>query len=196
MWNEIKRKLFHLAALIYLAGIIYLPRRAYLTTLLVALAVVYALERRRLARPGLNDWFFRHFGGLFRPAERGRISGATWMLAGVAATVALAPDPRIAAAALLYLILGDGVASIAGMTLGGPRWPGSPKSLSGSAACFAVCVAAGAAALTPAYGWGGVIMGALAATALEAGIVPGDDNLTVPVGSAVALMLSYGLMPW
>src|SRR5690349_14883170 len=87
MWSEIKRKLFHLTALIYVAGIIYLPRRAYVAVLAAALLVVGGVEAARLSRPAVNAWFQRWFGGLFREVERNRPTGVLWMLGGVLLTV-------------------------------------------------------------------------------------------------------------
>ena len=196
MWSEIKRKLFHLTALVYVVGIIYLPRRPYLLLIGSALLVVGGVEAARLRRPAVNAWFQRRFGGLFREEERGRPTGVLWMLAGVFLTAAVVAPIALAATALLYLILGDAVASVAGKTLGGPHWPRSPKRLSGSAACFLVCLVVGAATLRPAWGWHGVVIGAAAATFLEWGALPGNDNLTIPLGAGAALLLAYGIPPF
>ena len=195
VWTEIKRKFFHLAALIYVVGIIYLPRETYLCILVPALAFVVAVESLRLRRPSVNDWFLRRFGGLFRPEESQRFSGMPWLLAGVTATVALAAPVALTVSAVLYLILGDALASLVGIRFGGPHWPGTRKRLSGSLACFTICLFIGAVILRPEYGWHGVVIGALAATAFEAGLVPLDDNFTIPLGSALVLLLCYGIPP-
>ena len=196
MWPEIKRKLFHLTALIYVVGIIYLPRRTYLAILGAALAAVLVVETIRLHRPAVNAWFQRRFGGLMRPAEGGRMSGVVWMLGGVLVTVALVEPVAIGAAALLYVVLGDTLASLVGIRVGGAHWPRSRKRISGSVACFTTCMFIGAVILLPDYGWYGVVVGAVAATALEAGIFPLDDNFTIPVGSAIALLAANRLMPF
>jgi dolichol kinase len=196
MWSEIKRKLFHLTALIYVAGIIYLPRRAYVAVLAVALLVVGGVEAARLSRPSVNAWFQRWFGGLFREEERNRPTGVLWMLGGVLLTAVVVAPTALAATALLYLILGDGIASVAGKGLGGPRWPGSPKRLAGSLACLLVCLAVGALVLRPGWGWHGIVLGAAAATFLEWGPLPGNDNLTIPLGAGAALLLAYGIPPF
>lgn len=196
MWSEIKRKLFHLTALVYVAGIIYLPRRPYLLLIGSALVLVGGVEAARLRRPAVNAWFQRRFGGLFREEERRRPTGVVWMLGGVLLTAVVVGPALLAAAALLYLILGDSVASLAGKGLGGPHWPGSRKRLTGSAACFLVCLGVGAVLLRPAYGWRGVLIGAGAATLLEWGVLPGNDNLAIPVGAGLALLLAYGIPPF
>lgn len=188
MWREIKRKFFHLSALIYVVGIIYLPRRTYLCILAAAFVLVLVVEVARLKRPALNEWFQLRFGGLFRERERDRLSGVSWMLAGVLTTVAMAEPLPIAVAAILYLVLGDAVASLVGIRLGGPHWPGSDKRISGSLACFAVCLVIGAVILREPYGWAAVLVGALAATIFERGVVPVNDNFLIPTGSALTLL--------
>jgi dolichol kinase len=96
---------------------------------------------------------------------------------------------RVGATALLYLVLGDGVASLAGKGLKGPRWFRSDKRISGSVACFLMCAAAGAALLRPDMGWGLILAGAAAATLIEMGPVPLNDNLVIPAGSALVWAL-------
>jgi dolichol kinase len=196
MWPEIKRKIFHMTAMIYVVGIIYLPRRTYLLILAAVLAMAALVELARLRRPSVNDWLMRRFAGLVREQERRRPSGITWMLAGVTATVALVEPARLAVTALLYLVLGDAVASLIGIRLGGPKWPGSGKRLSGSLACLLVCLVIGATLLPPEYGWHGVFIGAVVATAVEWGLVPVDDNFSIPIASSIALLASYRVPPF
>ena len=50
--------------------------------------------------------------------------------------------------------------------------------------------------LRPDYGWHGVVIGAVAATALEWGLLSFDDNLSIPIGSALALLAAYGIPPF
>jgi dolichol kinase len=196
MWTEIKRKLFHLLGLIYVAGIIYLPRRPYLALLALALIAVLMVERARLSRPAMEAWIERRFGGLLRARETRRFSGVPWMMGGVLIATALLGPVAPAAAAVLYLLLGDAAASLVGIRLGGPRWPGSPKSIAGSLACFVVCLVVGRALLAPDYGWTSAVAGAIAATALEFGPLPIDDNLAIPAGASVVLLITCRLMPF
>ena len=125
--TEIKRKLFHLTALLYVAGIIYLPRPIYIALLAACLILVIAIEQSRLRIPAVKAWFSRRFQGLFREQENDHVSGVVWMLGGVLSTAILVRPTSLACAALLYLILGDGVASLAGIGFRGPHWPQSPK---------------------------------------------------------------------
>lgn len=194
MWAEIKRKFFHLAGLSYVVALIYLPRKTYLILLTCLLAVEFAFESLRLHQPAFREFFLKWFGKLIREEEKTRFSGVFWMLSGVTVTVMLAPQVPIAATALLYLLLGDGVASLVGMRFGGPHWPNSRKRMSGSFACFAVCLFVGSVLLRP-YGLRGIVIGAATATVTEFGFGKFDDNFTIPVVSTAALLMSYGLPP-
>lgn len=196
MWSEIKRKLFHMTALIYVVGIIYLPRPLYLVLVGSALVAVLCVEALRLKIPTAALWFQRNFGALFRTHEATRLSGVPWMLAGVGLTAALLGPVRLASAAILYLILGDAAASLIGIRLGGPHWPGSRKRIVGSLACLGVCLVVGASVLRPEYAWSGVLFGALAATTIEWSHLPINDNFTIPVGSAVVFCLVYRVAPF
>lgn len=189
MWPEIKRKFFHLGGLIYVAGLIYIPRPAYLG-LLTAWAFIEGLfEAARLKNPAFNEWIYSRFGGLMRDKERQHISGIFWMILGVLTSVSIARPVPIAAASILYLLLGDGVASLVGKRFGGPAWPRSNKRVSGSLACFLACVVIGKFLLEPLYGWPMVFIGAAAATVLELISTPIDDNLLIPTGTAFVLLL-------
>lgn len=196
MWNEIKRKSFHLLSFVYLVGAIYIPRPRYLMILAVFLAVVFAFETCRLRNPLFQNFIYRYFGGLFRESEQTRYSGMLWMLLGVLLTLALVEPIDVASTALLYLIVGDTAASLVGIRLGGPYWKGTDKRISGSAACFVVCLIMGFVLLRPERAWYGVVIGALVATWFEKGVFPVNDNIAIPLAGAVSLMSCYGLYPW
>ncbi len=195
MFAEIKRKLFHLLGMIYIVALIYMPRPLYLGVLAAAVALAFLFEMCRLKNARFKQWFLNLFGGLLREEEHTRFSGFFWMLSGVAVTVLLLKPVPLATTAVLYLLLGDGVASLVGMRFGGPRWPGSKKTLSGSFACFIVCLFVGLVFLRPIYAWHGVLIGAVVATLVERGFIKIDDNFMIPVAAAVTFLVSYGLQP-
>ena len=117
------------------------------------------------------------------------------MLLGLTLTIAVAGVSSVATAVFLYLIIGDALASLVGKSFVGPYWGRSDKRLAGSAACFVACVVIGFFVLKPHFGWSSVFVGALAATVFELGLIPFDDNFTIPFGSALVLMAFYGLTP-
>ncbi len=189
--EEIVRKLFHLLALIYVAGAVLLPRPTFLVVLVLLLTIEFFLETARLRSPSFKSFFDRYFGGLIRAHEAGSFTAIFWMVLGVLLSAVIVGPIRVLAAVYLFLILGDGVASLVGKSVGGPKWPGSVKSVSGSAACFLVCLGVGALLMRPDYSWAGILIGALAATWLEFGILPGNDNVTIPVGTSLVFLLIY-----
>jgi hypothetical protein len=75
---EIKRKLFHNLALVYLAIYAVLPRMVTLAILGVCLIAVGVVEFLRLRRPELNHWLLQKFGGLHRESEIMQPSGVFW----------------------------------------------------------------------------------------------------------------------
>lgn len=192
MLKEIYRKLFHLVALVYVGGLYVFDRRSYLMLLGALVLIEGALELTRFFHAAFRDWTDRLFGMIIRPRERTAFSGIFWMLLGVWSAVFVLPNQPLAAAAILYLVLGDAVAGIAGTYWRGPAWGRSNKRVSGSAACFAVCLAVGAVLIAPSAGWPAVFVGAAVATVVELGVIPGDDNITIPLASALALRFCAG----
>lgn len=195
MWPELKRKAFHLTSLIYVVALVWMSRPAFCLLILALLIVALIGERLRLKVPAFGAFCERRFGGIMREDERTAASGIVWMLAGVLSAALLLKPTGPAAAAILYVVFGDAAASLIGKRFGGLKWPGSVKSLSGSIACFVVCVAIGKALLVPAYGWSGVWAGAAVATAVEFWTPGRYDNFLIPFLSSLALMACYGLSP-
>ena len=195
MWSEIKRKVFHLTGFIYVAGLIYLPRPRYLAILGGLLIVEGLVEYARLRSPRFHVWMVAHFGGLFRAKEATQFTGTFWMMAGALVTGWLLSPVSIAVTAMLYILIGDTVASLVGKRIGRVKWPNSPKSVVGSAACLISCLSIGATLLRPDYGWAGIVIGAVVATAVEFKFPVVDDNFSMPVVSALALMFCYKLTP-
>jgi dolichol kinase len=193
MWTEIRRKSFHLLGFVYLLGLVYIPRPTYLVMLTVWLAVVFAIEQTRLRVPAVARFFTIIAGGLFREKETRKMTGVFWMAEGAWLTVVLLEPIPLAATAFLYLLLGDGIASLAGKRLGGRHWPNSPKRISGSVACFCMCLFIGAVLLRPAfYGWSGIVAGALVATLIEFLSLRLDDNVTIPLAATLTFLVCYG----
>ncbi len=188
--TELKRKLFHLTGLLYVIGLAYMPRQTYLTALIVLLGIELIAETLRLKHRYIRDWTNRIAGELMREHERDKISGIFWMTFGALGSALIVSETRLAAACMLYLILGDAAASLTGKLLRGQHWPGSPKRLSGSAACFITCVVIGVLVLRPAFGWEFVLIGASVATFSEFNPLKINDNFLIPFTSAVGFFLT------
>ena len=182
--SEIKRKLFHNLALVYLALYAFLPRWVALTVLGAALAFVSVVEFLRLRRPELNAKVIERFGGIHREAEVLHPSGIFWTLLGVWLTMFVFPEKRIVLPALGFLSFGDTAAALGGKKWGRHRWPkNSGKTFEGSACYFAVCAAWGMLFLR----WPVALLGALVSAWVEAQPLPWNDNLWTPVLGALAL---------
>jgi dolichol kinase len=192
--RELKRKAFHLAALIYILGVVLIPRTIFIEALVAGLIGVTIFETLRLKFLSFNAIAMGLFGGLYREQEKTQFSGVFWLMAGVLVTVLLLRPIPLIVTVLLYVVLGDTAASIAGIGIGGVRWPGSHKTLVGSASCFAVCFVAGAVLLRPAYGWIGIVAGAAVATLFESGVVRVNDNFLIPFTTSITLAFCYRLI--
>lgn len=189
------RKVFHagmISAVGLVIGLAGLERAWALAIVGFFAVVVGGLDVLRLAWPKLNEAVLRDFGKILRAHEAHQVSSGTWFLAGALATIALAPLP-LAGLAMLFLALGDPVASWVGVRFGRTKLPGG-KSLEGSLAFVITSVLVGTVFLgaTGLVGWTVAplvaLAGGLAAGVAEWAPIPVvDDNLRVPVAAALAL---------
>ena len=187
MRREILRKLFHFLSLLYLAAYHILGRGPALAALGAWIVLVAGIEALRLRRPAVNEFLMRFFGGIHRESEARRFSGIVWTSIGCWLTIAaFGGSPRVVAAGLLCLAFGDTAAALVGKSLGRVQIGlfGRKKTLEGSLACLAACLAVGWACGFP---WPAVLLGALTATAVELLPVPIDDNLWLPFLPAAVL---------
>ena len=140
---------------------------------------------------------------LYRPGDRERgVHGIIWYpLAVLLLLVTFPRRPDIAAAAWGILAIGDGLATLAGRAIGGPRWRWNrEKTLSGSAA-FAIGGAAAGVCLAwwcrpavpspPALAFtiAAPILAAFAAALVETIPVRLDDNLSVAATAGATMWL-------
>ena len=183
--QELKRKSFHLLGLIYPLTLRWVGLTEFRILLIVFWVAVALMEIARLSTPAFNGFVFEHFGDLFREKERSRQTGVFWMMSGALFSAFMLDTPALVATVLLYVVFGDLTASLVGKWLGGPRWFKSEKRLSGSFACFLVCVAVGFLLLRSEYAWHLILLGALVATLAEAEFIHLDDNFSIPVASTI-----------
>lgn len=193
---ELQRKAIHLGALVLPLAMLVLPvpvARVGLTALAaVAVALDVARQRVPAVRRALVD---RAFGWMMRPEEippeGGPLvfNGAVWMCLSAAICIWILP-PAVGAAALAMLMLGDAAAAIVGRRFGAHKWPGTPKSVEGSAAYAVAAFATGlAVSAWPDAGLTAVAVavGAVAGAALEALPIPVNDNIRVPIVTGLAM---------
>jgi len=182
--HEVWRKLVHLSTVVLPAWIYWAPWPWTWRGPLLAFIGVLGVDAARLALPEIGRRFEARLGPYLRDHEAHGVV-AVHALTGAAVLLAVLAPPAIAATALLYLVVGDAAAALVGGRFGRHRL--GRKSLEGSLACFACCLAVGAA-LLPGRG-AAVLGGALVATLVEALPWPIDDNWSVPLLGAAALVL-------
>jgi len=199
---ELQRKAIHLGALVLPLAILALPTPLVRWPLTVLAGLAVALDVARQRSPAVRRVLVdRAFGWMMRPeeipVEGGPLvfNGAVWMCLSAAACAWLFP-PAVGAAALAMLMIGDGAAAVVGRRIGKTRWPGTTKSVEGSAAYVVSAILTGlAVSAWPGADltFGVVLVGALAGAALEALPIPVNDNFRVPVLSGLA-MLAVGAL--
>lgn len=185
--EEATRKVLHvLVSLVAAAVVWWLPPLhaaiLFATAALVALSVEVA---RRTSGP-FGRLFDRRLGHLLRSGEGARLTGATTLAIGY--TVVVVAFPGVPAlTGILVAGVADAVAAVVGKRFGRTRYRGG-KSLEGSAAFLAVVTPL--LFLVPGLSVVAAVAVAVALTAVEAFTLPVDDNLYLPLTTAIAVQVA------
>jgi dolichol kinase len=184
------RALVHASLGIFIAVAVRLfPRTGVVAAAAVLTALFILVEFVSFVLPPCRRWLCRQFSLLMRPEEEQRVTGATYFLIGATATLLLFPAD-VAAMAVLFLALGDPVASAVGRWLGPARV--RTKNVEGHLACLAVCLLLTAVmavwSVPPGFAVGAA--GAVAATLAQALPWRVNDNVTIPIVSAAVMTLA------
>lgn len=205
-WSLKERKDLHLARKIWhLCGVLlmwfvflHLGREAS-KPLMLTVAVGFTLfEWLRLKRPLINQWFHRNFSLLMRGNESQNFSGMTYLFWGATLLVWVFPH-HVVSVALLFLAVGDPVASFVGIKWGKDRIYGN-KTLQGFLACFVCCMI-----ITAIYCYTqNILVDRLVIVSIAGGILGAgaetfnwseiDDNFTLPAVSATGLSLIFYIL--
>jgi phytol kinase len=184
---EIPRKLFHtlgaIIPLIYLLSGV--SREIAVGLLLPAVIMVVGSDLLRLVHPGFNEFFTKHLGRLMRKKEAHTLTTSTYFLSASLFVVYFF-DKNIACLAIFFLSFGDPIAAIIGKRFGEIKLIDG-KSLEGTIACFQVCLIIGLVMLRTNPGV--ALVAAAAAAIAELVPLPVNDNIRIPVLSALALQL-------
>lgn len=187
--KETLRKSIHLASLVIPFGYRYVlkdNRKLMFYILLAAFIVMMITEFYRFWQKSFRKTFWWIFGLVLRRHELRDFTGATYMLFSAMICVAFF-DPKVVFFALAFLSVGDTFAAMVGLNFGKRKLPDGKKSLEGSLACFVACfIFALVFSLHPLVAF----IGALAATLAELSRLPVDDNVEVPIASALAMTLA------
>jgi dolichol kinase len=186
--SEVKRRLVHVAGTgypaIFLLGLVdYDQLRALLV---VSSVVALVLEAIRLF-VGL-EW--RIFDELTREYEQDNLAGYALYMFGMTAA-ALAFQPKVAIPAMLMLTIADPISGLVGSGELGV------KATHTLLLTFGVCALIASLSGLPALV---AFLGALAATLADGAkpVIAGyvvDDNLTIPIGAAVAMHVALRHLP-
>lgn len=142
----------------------------------------------------LQKFTLKVFGGIMRRREVRGISGTTYLLLGAAVILAIFPH-NIVALSLLFLALGDPVASFVGVKYGSLKIVGK-KTLEGSLAAYAVCCFVA----FWFYSWKELMVEHIYIVSLLSGFIGAiseiiplkiDDNFVQPVVNALLLYLLF-----
>lgn len=184
------RRVFHAASGVCLALAPGWLGLSFATTALLLAGltgILLFVDVVRLRSPVWNRWFFRLLPLLASPREARGIASSTWFAAAAAAVWGGMPGPP-AVAGLLVLGLADPAASVVGRLWG--RRPFGKGTREGSLAFVTVA----AVVLAMVVGWPLALPVALGVAVVEVLPLGLDDNLTVPVATAVAVWALSG--PW
>lgn len=186
---ELRRKLFHLGSLLFLAVYLQLGHPTTLYLMSVWLTLIFAVETARL-RPGpTRDLIEKVFGAIIREKELKRYTGAFYTSLGVFFVfLFFGTRPQIVSAAILYLAVGDAASALAGKFYGTRHYRiyKDTRSWEGSAAGFAAALACGFAVGLPARL---AVAGAVSFSVIDAIPIPPDDNFWIPVVTGTTLLL-------
>ena len=182
LYFEAWRKALHLSTLLLPVWILWADEPWRMRGLVFAFLFFLTVDVLRLRWSPMRQWLHRRIHGSLRTAERARLTSAHYLTFS-ACVLAWWLPASMAATALVVPVVGDAAAALVGRRFGRRRI--GHKSLEGSAAFFLTGMAAGWLCL-------GEQPLALAAAVLAATIVellplPVDDNLSVPLVTALVL---------
>lgn len=186
---ELKRKLFHLLSLLFLAVYLKLGHPVTLYLMTGWMALIFLIETARLLPGPTRKVIQEAFGGIIRGKEAQRYTGAFYTSLGVLGVFFFfGTRPQIVSASILYLAVGDAVSALAGKFYGAHHYRiyGDNRSWEGTAAGFAAALLCGfAVGLTPRL----ALAGAASFSLIDAIPLPPDDNLWIPLATGATLLL-------
>ena len=183
------RHLLKLAALIFPLGLLVMPNTIIIILVAVFLGISLLVDAVRLMSPSFNEKYFR-LKAFAREKERKRLSGYSLFLLGALLVISLFPK-EIAVISLSFFILGDTFAPFSKIIRFLPQKPIlGDKTIAGALVIFAISFVAGLflQSLTPLFlSFGMIITGAVIVAVLDQFSFLLDDNILVPLGSAILL---------
>ena len=147
--------------------------------------ISFIFDFMRLRDHRFNSQFMRFFSAFIRRTETNRYNGSTFLCIAFFVVILLF-SRNIAVTAMLFLSLGDAAAELSGKNFG--RMKIFTRSMEGALGFFAVAFLVAFPLLED---WRIALLGSFAGAMVELFSFDLDDNLTVPIGSALALSLTF-----
>jgi len=192
--SPLARAVIHTSlGVIIVLAVLVLGKDPVAAILASAAAVFFSVEWLRYRSYGLNRWLMTRLVIFVRDEEVHQLTGATYYLMGAGLTIAFFPV-HVAVTATLFLAVGDPIATLVGKWWGKRRFWG--KSLEGNLSCLAACLVIGiiSALIQTEMLMAVAVTGAVFAFIFETLPWPVNDNLTIPVGSAAAMVVLQSLL--
>ncbi|MEO0335229.1 MAG: hypothetical protein AAF202_02475 [Pseudomonadota bacterium] len=195
---HLARKFWHffgVAVVIYLYHTLSRSEGLQLAFVITLLAL--AVDSVRHSVPAINKLVCQILAPVMRERERNRMAGLSWLMIGVTIIVYLFSDD-VVTLSLLFLAVGDPVASYVGIKYGRDQIIGK-KTLQGSVAAFFVCFLISVVyfyfqnLMTDRLLIVSVLAGLIGAIAELVPIFRLDDNLTYPVLSSSLLWVLFAV---
>ena len=186
--KEISRKAIHILNIIIPLSHIYIFTNKIDMIIFLSAMVIFCffIEIFRYQNTFISKIFIRYLSIMMRNFEKkGSLTGATWVFVGALITIVIVPRP-FCILALLFLAFGDTLAALIGMKF--PFINIGNKTLSGSLACFTMCLFIGLI-LDFKISLEIIFIGAFAATIAELASMKINDNLLIPLFSGCAMYL-------
>ncbi len=196
------RKLWHVLTGFSIVAIYLFSRGSFFAKMSIFgffVTFVTTLDVARLISPKINAVIVRDMKKFMRKSEVTRLNSSTFY--GVSTFFVCLVFPKgVAILSILYLALGDTMASIVGVKWGRHRWM-NRFSLEGSLAFFLTCFGISFLypLLVPTFSgpiWLFAILGGIVGMISEWFSYKLDDNLVIPIFSATTLWALVSLMGW
>ena len=186
--REISRKAIHIFNIIIPLFHIYIFKNKIDMIIFLSAMVIFCffIEIFRNQNSFISKFFAKYLSFMMRSFEkRGSLTGSTWVFVGALITIILVPQP-FSLLALFFLAFGDTMAALVGMKF--PFINIGNKTLSGSLACFTMCLFVGFA-INFEISLEIILIGAFTATIAELASIKINDNISIPVLSGCAMYL-------
>jgi len=195
---HLARKVWHIGGVSLIAAVYaILPHTVSVSLLAVAWVVFVPMDFARLKYPHLNKYMLGIFRPIMRQTELHKLAGTTYLLTGLLLVTLFFPSP-IVLLTMFFLAFADPIASYFGIMYGKDKIL-REKSLQGFLAAFVVCSLLTFAFLNSYELFAermvliSLLGGLIGALAELIPIGKLDDNLTLPVLSAVSLWGLFSL---